>query len=481
VSDKPPSDAYPRGRRLSLASGQPLTVGQFLASGGEGYVYSVDGDDAIVFKQIRPEALAKFPDRERRLTAMAARPPAQCREAGSGHVLLAWPLETVLDGARFVGFVMPRISGRQSAELHILANPSDRNDPGPDAPPWVRGFTWRYLLATATNLALATDALHSGKAVFGDFNERNILVSPQARVTFIDCDSMQVPDPRGGHFLCLVGRAEFNAPELRRIDLKVTAREPSSDLFPLAVHIHQLLLEGLHPFDGVWHAKADEKPKRPDLAGQGLYVHAGDRRLNPPPGAIDIDLVPGPVQDLFRRAFVDGARDPRRRPTGREWRDALTAIAANLKTCRQIEAHIYPDHHATCPWCAHDARRAAEPTSPAVRPLSMETGTSVFGRPTLVRAAGAPQISPYSGPPPISGRRRRARSRRSRSRRSVTARPGRTPLRSRSRHERRTRIQIAAVALLAAGGIAVSAIERAPSNHLTQPASHPGQVAAHPK
>lgn len=348
-------EVLPAGSRLSLGSGGGLVVGRLLAEGGQGLVYEVAGDPGVVFKQIKAVALAGGPELGRKLEVMVAVPPPGWRES-SGHVLLTWPLDTVLAGSRFVGFTMPRIDAGNSAELHVLANPSDRRNPGPKTPDWVRGFTWRYLLQTAANLAAATDALHSAGVVFGDFNERNMLVSKNALVTLVDCDSMQVPSPAGGAFLCGVGRAEFTAPELLNLDLKTVARKPSSDLFPLAVHIHQLLLEGAHPFDGVWHG-AGEKPRRPQLAAGGIYVYAGDPRLTPHPLWIDYDLIPRSLQDMFRRAFVTGLRDPGLRPTGREWRDALTATSRRLKTCKRIKEHVYPPHHQACPWCEHQARR----------------------------------------------------------------------------------------------------------------------------
>src|SRR5581483_11376743 len=142
----------------------------------------------------------------------------------------------------------------KAVEFHQIANPSDRHRPTQDAS-WTQGFDWHYLVATGANLALAVEILHDADVVVGDFNERNILVSGEARVTLIDCDSMQITDPATEEkFLCPVGRPEFTAPELINADWRKTVRAPSSDLFALAIHLHQLLLEGSHPYDGVWHS-----------------------------------------------------------------------------------------------------------------------------------------------------------------------------------------------------------------------------------
>ena len=332
-----------------------LDVGPPLSQGGQGTIHSVLDAPERVLKRFHEAELARASDLEERLRAMVAHRPAGWRET-SGHAMLAWPSDVVLDGNRFVGHVMPRLRLADVVELHVLSNPSDRRRPHASTPGWVRGFTWRHLVRTGANLALATDVLHRSDYVVGDFNERNILVCHDTRVTLVDCDSMQVPNPRSGPpFLCGVGRAEFTAPELLDVDIRTTTRRASSDLFALAVHIFQLLMEGVHPFDGVWHGDG-EKPRRHQLAQQGLFAYAGDPRLRPRPTAMPFDLLPGEVRELFTRAFVLGAADPDVRPTGREWFDALGRCAADLRTCAGVEHHVYPPHHTACPWCAQDQR-----------------------------------------------------------------------------------------------------------------------------
>jgi hypothetical protein len=402
---------FPPGYWLTTGRGRRFQVGRRLARGGQGTVFEVVGDPRLILKQINPEALARSPDYEQRLRAMIAGRPASWRERRSGHVLLAWPDDTAFDRGRFVGFLMPRIDGKATAELHNVSNPSDRRRPDPGTPPWVAGFTWEYLLQTAENLAVAVQALPDGY-VIGDFNERNVLVAKDARVTLIDCDSMQVPGPQGRDFLCTVWRPEFSAPELKGIDFATTPRKPSSDLFALAVHVHQLLFEGAHPFDGVWRGPGD-KPERIALAAQGLWVHAGDRRLLPAPITIGPELVPQEVRDLFRRAFVGGAQDPAVRPTGAEWRRELHATVVRLATCRRQRRHRYPEHHRSCPWCAYERKVAAATTPRPVRPVGWRApgaGTPAgWGVPPPPRVgpqpaapAGAPRTQPWgAAAPPV--------------------------------------------------------------------------------
>jgi hypothetical protein len=400
---------FPRGHVLRTGGGKSVRVDERIARGGQGAVYALAGDRTRVLKQIKPEALAKDLALQRRVSAMIAGRPASWREPTSGHVLLAWPLDVAFEGGRFVGFLMPRVDSRAMVELHVVANPSDRRRRDPGTPVWVGAFTWQYLLGTATNLAFAVQALHTPEPyVIGDFNERNVLVDEHARVTLVDCDSMQVPDPHGGAFLCTVGRPEYTAPELLRADLRTTVRAPSSDLFALAVHVHQLLLEGVHPFDGRWRGPGD-KPPRSALALEGLWAYAGDPRLAPPPLTIGVDLLPRELRALFRRAFVSGAKDPAVRPAASEWQRALLATGETLATCSVRPQHRYPGHHASCPWCAHErsvaralARRRSAPAAAAGMPPG--GGAALGPQPWAAAAGPQPQI-PLPSPIPAGGPR----------------------------------------------------------------------------
>ena len=331
------------------ASGQPVTVGRQLATGGEGDIFEVTSPRGMVFKKYKPAILVKMPAAERKLRAMAGSPPPQWREAGTGRVMLAWPCQIVLENGRFVGFLMPVVDTRNTVELHRVANPSDRRN-GTGATTWLRGFTWKYLVHTAANLAHVTHVLHKSGVVVGDFNERNILVTPHALITLIDCDSMQVKAPGGEPFFCRVGRPEFTPPELMNADWTRTFRHPSSDLFALAIHLYQLLMDGEHPFRGVWSGNG-EKPPVQQLARQGIWAHQRGGPLRPRPAAIDFGSLPGSLQKLFRDAFEGGATSPTRRPSALAWNQALTGLATRLQPCKADRAHFYLADLAGCPWC----------------------------------------------------------------------------------------------------------------------------------
>ncbi len=402
--------------RLRVATGMAVRlVLPEIAVGGEGVVYGVVQPRDHVVKLYHAKVIAqKGALLQAKLRAMAHNPPAD-PTAGEGTVALVWPQSLVLDDrGAFAGFLMPFVDHVTSVEMHMVANPADRRH-GPLTPRWVAGFTWEYLLRVAVNLCRVTESLHAAGYVVGDFNERNVLVHSNALVTMVDCDSMQVPRPDGPPFLCEVFRPEFTAPELLHVNLSREVRAPSSDLFPLAIHIYQLLMEGRHPFAGIWHGRGD-KPERQELAAKGLFVQIHDTSLGPQAGTPPFEIFPPEVRHLFMRAFVDGARHPQDRPTAAEWRAQLEALGATLVTCGRHRDHRYPSHlGGSCPWCelgkvASVATLPPTNLSDAASVMSSKRRRAAPAQPAHAPVTFVPRRAPLRAPLRLPLRRRRPRA-----------------------------------------------------------------------
>jgi DNA-binding helix-hairpin-helix protein with protein kinase domain len=354
---------------FTLHSGAPLLVGPRLAAGGQGEVFSVLYPEDHVLKRYFPRELGKDPTLERRLLAMVANKPHGWRET-SGHITMAWPDDLVYEDRQFAGFVMPAIDMASTAGIHRVTNPSDRQRPDPTgSAPWLASFSWNYLVRTAANLAKVTDSLHMTGTVIGDFNDANVRVGHDARVTLLDCDSMQITDPvTGERYFCGVGRPEFTPPELLDADWKTTVRDPSSDLFALAIQLYLLLQEGEHPFRGVWDWTG-EKPPITELARRGFWAYRAGGPLIPRPAAIGIGLLPDTVREMFRSGFECDADVPGGRPSAWQWHEALAGLEETLRTCPRKTSHVYPGfHREACPWCAHETMMARQAPAPAPAP-----------------------------------------------------------------------------------------------------------------
>ncbi|OIP71251.1 MAG: hypothetical protein AUK48_12680 [Oscillatoriales cyanobacterium CG2_30_44_21] len=131
----------------------------------------------------------------------------------------------------------------------------------------------------ARKLARAVRSVHSRGYVIGDVNESNVLVADDAIVTLVDTDSFQVNDGTT-IYRCTVGKPEYTPPELQGMSFRDVDRSVQHDLFGLGVLIYQLLMEGTHPFGGVFSGQGEapelkDRIKRRDISptvGAGFLI-----------------------------------------------------------------------------------------------------------------------------------------------------------------------------------------------------------------
>lgn len=310
-----------------LDDGSAVAVGTALTEADQGRIYQVLGHADVAVKLFDADTL-QLSARLDKVAAMIAAPLVGA-VANDGFVIVAWPRRIVLEDGRPVGYLMPRIDAPSVAGVHAQA--------------------WGRRVATAVSLCEVVNLLHGAGIVVGDLQDRRILVSGNDRITLIDCDTMQFVDAAGHQFLSPTSRGDFTAPELASAGSAVTTRAKSSDLFGLAVNIFMLLMGGRHPFrDGVWTGEGT----RPDpftLAASGNWSGGPASRFAADPSAPPATFLPIRVQELFDRAFADGARDPALRPSAVEWREALRRI--EIKVCARDPGHEMPVESARCPWC----------------------------------------------------------------------------------------------------------------------------------
>jgi DNA-binding helix-hairpin-helix protein with protein kinase domain len=320
---------------------QEITLeGPLLGRGGEASIYAVPG---------RPDIAAKIyhnPSDEHagKLAAMLAAPPVPPPQPGQ-HVTLAWPMSRLLepgDGGRVLGYLMPRLDNAHL--IWEVYNPGLRREICPH-------FHYGSLLRTARNLAAVVNSLHECGYVVGDLNESNVLVTPQALVTLIDVDSIQVPGS-DRLYRCLVGRPEYTPPELQGVAFADVDRLPQHDSFALAVLIFQLLMQGIHPFAGTCSGNGEPDSIAARIAaGHWPYAWLRTRPIQPSPHAPPWSALPPSVQELLRRCFEDAHEQPDLRPGAAEWQNALEEAEHQLTTCLYDCHHVYHRGLDRCPWC----------------------------------------------------------------------------------------------------------------------------------
>ncbi|MBD2353078.1 tetratricopeptide repeat protein [Tolypothrix sp. FACHB-123] len=338
-----------------------LSLNVSLGRGGEACIYAVPSHSNLVAKVYHKPTV----DHAYKLQAMLANPPEN-PTASLGHISIAWPLDLLraVDGSdRIIGFLMPRIRGMRP--IIDFYNPRTRRQHCPL-------FNYQYLLRTARNLAAAFAALHNSGYCIGDVNESNILVSDTALVTLVDTDSFQVIDPDSNAvYRCPVGKPEFTPPELQNKIFSQYDREITHDLFGLGVIIFQLLMEGTHPFSGIYQG-AGEPPAYESRIAAGHFTYSKKRQVpyQPTPIAPAWEILHPALQELFLRCFEDGHQNPHLRPSAQTWLSAIAEAEDSLVTCSVNPQHNYNNHLHSCPWCERTLRLGGRDPFPSHKAIA---------------------------------------------------------------------------------------------------------------
>jgi hypothetical protein len=365
------------------SNGQLITLDSdsVLGVGGEACIYSIPQDPWLVAKVYhKPTA-----ERARKLSVMVANPPHDPM-ASLGRVSIVWPVDLLCSAdnkAEIAGFLMPLVTGMRS--IFDFYNPSVRRECCPL-------FNYLYLHRAARNLAAAVAALHERGYVIGDVNESNIFVAETALVALVDTDSFQVCDPNNHDvYRCTVGKLEFTPPELQGKNFAEIDREPFHDLFGLAVLIFQLLMEGTHPFTGIFKGEG-EPPLFAERISSRHFPYSGKRRVpyRPSLTAPPFEILYPDLRELFSRSFRIRLRKSYTRPDARMWQRTLDEAERDLITCPENDQHLYGSHLKTCPWCERSKQLGGRDPFPSLE--SVKAGQHLQPVP-LTRTRVPPTVS----------------------------------------------------------------------------------------
>lgn len=309
-----------------------------IGRGGEADIYAVYNRPDLAAKIYR-----ELPDDDdvRKYTFMVANPPID-PSSQNGRVSIAWLLELVTDSGRVIGFAMSRLDLKVIKPIFSYYIPVNRRKEFPL-------FSYMALLRTSQNLSRAVRSVHSRGYVIGDVNESNVLVAEDAIITLVDTDSFQFNDGITTH-RCAMGKPEYTPPELQGFSFRDVDRLVEHDLFGLGVLIFQLLMEGTHPFDGVFVGQG-EAPEIKDRIKSGHFPHGKRSVPYKPKPLISFQMLPITLQELFLLCFEEGHRNPVARPTADMWVNTLGEFENNLTKCFVNEQHFYSNHLSYCPWC----------------------------------------------------------------------------------------------------------------------------------
>lgn len=337
---------------MQLAIGQGKKQYKFaqtpFAKGGEGCVFDVLGQPALVAKIYHPKGRVK--EREQKLLAMLKNRPSVDTDAQ-----VAWPCDILYDpvSGAFLGFVMPRIKNVMKIDNLYSFDNRDRH-------------SWSWYVKVAKNLCAAVYSVHKSGHVIGDLNPANICVDPStALVTLVDTDSYSIKG-QGREFRCTVCRPEYVPSEVHRMldygtDLKsapFSVFTSYTDCFALGVHIFALLMNGCHPF--ACTVSDDRTGERYNLLSNiksGFFpfssraVGVGVPKYAPP-----LESLPFGLRNLLVRTFSAGSSEQTLRVSPQEWFNELSRLEKSLAQCGKKSTHQYWNGLSSCPLCAQEGK-----------------------------------------------------------------------------------------------------------------------------
>lgn len=344
------------------------------AQGGEGQIFNINGHPDKVAKLYKAGKIT--PDHERKLLKMVITPPEQ-------DVLdqIAWPLDVLYDNNKFVGFIMRKFKLNEDLNV-IYEYGSSAKYPE---------MTWGNKIRIAKNLCVVLNAVHEAGHVCGDFNPKNISVDPNTgHITFVDTDSYHITDG-SNTYRCNVGMPEYLPVEIQKkmhnglSNAALPTFSQTTDNFALAVHIFQLLMNGVHPFACAVIPSQDSVPI-PDTSDSILKGECPFFKDVPgkqiPKFAPPADILPQEIKKLFLLAFVEGHASPAARPSAETWYYALEKLEKNLKKCKDVGHHEYHNGQNSCPWCAADKRFSGALSSAKSKGLKQSNFTPPVAPPT---------------------------------------------------------------------------------------------------
>lgn len=220
-------------------NGSPLrlTASDCKASGGEGTVYAIPGKPNVLVKIYKDDLLqnpAKRAEIEKRIYDMLA------ISKDIDQTSFAWPRAVVCNSRKqVIGFAMNKCSGTSLQALSGVKSIQQH------FPQWTR----RELALTAQDFLTKLQYLTSKKILVNDFNPANFLVDQSGHVSFIDCDSYQIPGEGNSTDITKTFFASHVAPELLK-DPKLLAqpRNIHHVEFGAALTVFNILMCGLHPY-----------------------------------------------------------------------------------------------------------------------------------------------------------------------------------------------------------------------------------------
>lgn len=307
-----------------------LGLRDVLATGGEGTLYAIPRRPTHTAKVYHPSSRTEH--RARKIEFMTRK-----KVTGTLSKMVAWPEDAILECGKIIGFTMTRFDAKPLESL--LSNDECFK------------VDWKIRVKIVLRLSTIVAGLHAAGIVVGDLHPSNFGFTSDGNVVMFDLDSVQVRD--GARlYPCIVAHDDSRPPELAGVDLSATAGalNMKTDDYMLASAIFRILI-GCHPYAGVrissMASSCSGSLSKAVLNGDFVF----ETNPNAAPKYAALYETVGELRPLFRRAFVEGSKDPGMRPTAIEFVRAITSLSEE-KVSRCSVHGSYPFRLGKCPFCS---------------------------------------------------------------------------------------------------------------------------------
>ncbi|MDR6906423.1 serine/threonine protein kinase [Agromyces sp. 3263] len=316
-----------------------LMLGALLGEGGEGAVY--EADRSTVVKIFDKDHLTRH--RKEKIELLVSR---NLRAKG-----LCIPSAVVRNShGEFVGYVMPKASGREFQRTIFNKRKFEREFP-----------SWRKadLVDICISFLEMVQYLHSMNVIVGDINPKNLMVDERKNVFVIDADSWQLEG-----YPCPVGTPMFTSPAMLGKTYSNDLRTMEDELFAVATMLFMIVMTGQFPY-----IRTGTDGDMVQLIKEGNFAFQYENRNNKDQPDGDWKYmwshIHKPVKDLFWHTFHREGRRYKSRPTAGEWLEAFKAYKNYLGNKRMsfdpMSNDVYPIRNKAfkqdtpvqnCPTCA---------------------------------------------------------------------------------------------------------------------------------
>lgn len=287
----------------SASQSGTFPLGALLGEGGEGSVY--EGGGNTVVKIFDKDHITQH--RKSKIELLV----------GSGLQAkgLCIPSATVHNAAgEFVGYVMPRASGREARTIFNIRKLEK------DFPTWRKSD----LVDICISFLKQVEYLHSMNVILGDINPKNLMIDDRKNVFIIDADSWQLEG-----YPCPVGTPMYTSPAMLGKTYADDLRTMEDELFAVATMLFQIVMTGQFPY-----MRTGTDGDMVQLIREGNFAFQYENRNNKDQPDGDWRFIWShihkPVKDLFWHTFHKEGRYYKKRPTATEWLKAFKGYKAYL-------------------------------------------------------------------------------------------------------------------------------------------------------